>query len=86
LIDLTRNTITEPRELYRRLTREISFDREEYAIGVSCAAVPVTDATGAMVGALAVSCSAEKLPIIEAAAHRMRATAAQITRTLSFSM
>jgi IclR family acetate operon transcriptional repressor len=86
LIELTRNTITQPRELYRRLTREISFDHEEYAIGVSCAAVPVTDATGAMMGGLAVSCRAGKLPKIEASAHRMQAAAAQIIRTLSFTM
>jgi IclR family acetate operon transcriptional repressor len=86
LIDVTRNTITEPREFYRRLTPGLSLDHEEYAIGVSCAAVPVTDGTGAVLGALAVSCRTAKLPTIEAAAPRMRATAALVSRTLSFTM
>jgi DNA-binding IclR family transcriptional regulator len=86
LVDLTRNTITEPREFYRRLTTEISLDHEEYAIGVCCVAVPVADGTGAVLGALALSCRTGKLPRIEAAAPKMRAVATKITRTLSFTM
>ncbi len=86
LVDLTPHTITEPRELVRRLSRDLSLDREEYAIGTGCAAVPVTDVTGSVVGALAISCRVGKLPSIEASAHRMQATAARITRTLSLTM
>ena len=86
LIDLTPHTITEPRELCRRLSPELSLDREEYAIGTGCVAVPVTDATGSFVGALAISCRVAKLPAIEASVHRMQATAARITRTLSLTM
>ena len=88
LIDLTPHTITEPRRLLRMLETPsgISLDHEEYAIGTGCAAVPVSDATGSVVGALAVSCRSSKLPRIEASAHRMKATAARIQRTLSLTM
>lgn len=88
LIDLTPHTITEPRRLLRMLDAPapVSLDYEEYAIGTGCAAVPVTDATGSVVGALAVSCRSSKLPRIEASVHRMKATAARIQRTLTFTM
>lgn len=86
LVDLTPNTITEPRELFRRLTRQLSLDNEEYALGTGCAAVPVTDATGTVVGALAVSCHAGQLPHIEASVDRMQATAERLMRTLSLTI
>ncbi|MBG6093453.1 IclR family transcriptional regulator [Actinomadura viridis] len=87
LVGLTRHTITEPRLLLRLLDTpaEISLDREEYALGTGCAAVPVSDATGSVVGALAVSYQAGLLPKMEAAAHRIHATAARIQRTLSLT-
>lgn len=83
LIDLTPNTITHRGELEHRLGSPIALDREEYALGTGCAAVPVTDATGTMIGAVAVSCSPAKLPKMEASAPRMRATAARITRAFT---
>ena len=90
LVDLTRNTITDSREFARRLTPELSLDREEYAIGVSCVAVPVSDATGdatgAVMGALAVSCRTGRLSKIEADVPRLRITAARIARGLGFTM
>lgn len=88
LVELTPNTITDPRELARRLRlcRELTLDREEYAIGTGCAAVPVVDATSTVVGTLAVSCGTAKLPKIEASLHRMRASAARIQRTLSLTI
>ncbi|WP_116026501.1 IclR family transcriptional regulator [Thermomonospora umbrina] len=88
LVDLTPNTITERRELLRALRSPgaLAFDREEYAIGTGCAAVPVTDATGEVVGALAVSCRPSKLPKIVAAASRLHATAARLQRTLSLTL
>ncbi|HEY7483983.1 MAG TPA: IclR family transcriptional regulator C-terminal domain-containing protein [Streptosporangiaceae bacterium] len=88
LVDLTPNTITEQRELLRRLEKPpgLSLDREEYAVGTGCAAVPVTDATGSVVGALAVSVRAAKLPRIEASADRLQSSAARITRTLSLTI
>ncbi|GAA2435947.1 IclR family transcriptional regulator C-terminal domain-containing protein [Actinomadura vinacea] len=87
LVDLTPHTITEPRRLMRLLASpaEVSFDQEEYALGTGCAAVPVTDATGSVVGALAISCRASKLPKMEASVHRIQATAARIQRTLSLT-
>ncbi|MFI0452388.1 IclR family transcriptional regulator [Actinomadura sp. 6N118] len=88
LVDLTPHTITDHQQLLRTLAKPsgLSLDREEYAIGTSCAAVPVTDATGSVVGALAISCRTSKLPKIEASAHRIQATAARIQRTLSLTI
>ncbi|MFC6882795.1 MULTISPECIES: IclR family transcriptional regulator [Actinomadura] len=88
LLDLTPHTITEPRRLLSTLDPPtgVCIDREEYAIGTSCAAVPVTDATGTVVGALAISCRSSKLPKIEASLHRMKATAARIERTLTLTV
>ncbi|HEU5157021.1 MAG TPA: IclR family transcriptional regulator [Streptosporangiaceae bacterium] len=88
LVDLTPNTVTELSELLRRLekTTELSLDREEYAIGTACAAVPVSAADGNVVGALAVSCRSSRLPKIEASVDRLRRSAARITRTLSLTI
>jgi IclR family acetate operon transcriptional repressor len=84
-VDLTPNTITDRRRLLDILAEPaaVSLDREEYAVGTGCAAVPVTDATGSIVGALAVSCRAGRLPKIEASADRIRSTAARISRALT---
>ncbi|WUH97908.1 IclR family transcriptional regulator [Spirillospora sp. NBC_00431] len=86
LVDLTPHTITEPGRLLRSLdsSRDLLFDREEYALGTGCAAVPVTDASGAVMGALAISCRPGRLPGIEKAAGRMRATADRLQRALTF--
>jgi IclR family acetate operon transcriptional repressor len=88
LVDLTPNTVTELRELLRRLETpaEMSLDREEYAIGTACAAVPVTTVNGSVMGALAVSCRSSRLPKIEASADLLRRSAARITRTLSLTI
>ncbi len=85
LVDLTPHTITEPGRLLRSLASPtaLQFDREEYALGTGCAAVSVTDATGSVVGALAISCRPGRLPRIERSAHRLRATAERIQRVLS---
>ncbi|HEX6467827.1 MAG TPA: IclR family transcriptional regulator C-terminal domain-containing protein [Streptosporangiaceae bacterium] len=88
LVDLTPNTITDPDELLRRLrpAPAMAVDREEYAIGTSCAAVAVTDAGGGVVGALAVSCRSSRLPEIEASADLLRRSAARLARTLSLTI
>lgn len=86
LVDLTQHTITDRERLLRTLHRGgVAFDREEYAIGTGCAAVEVGDGDGKIVGALAVSCRVARLTKVEAATHRIRATAAQITRTLTLT-
>jgi len=84
-VDLTPNTITDPRRLLEILAKPaaVSLDREEYSLGTGCAAAPVTDATGSVVGALAVSCRAGRLPKIEASAHRILATADRVSRALT---
>jgi DNA-binding IclR family transcriptional regulator len=85
LVGLTPNTITEPGRLFRSLdtANGLVVDREEYALGTGCAAVPVTDATGTAVGALAVSCPPRRLPKIEKSVHLLRTTANRIQRALS---
>ncbi|SNT08488.1 transcriptional regulator, IclR family [Actinomadura meyerae] len=87
LVDLTPHTITEPALLLRSLRTPggLLLDREEYALGTGCAAVPVTDASGAVTGALAVSCRPARLGRIERSAHRLRAAAERIQRTLTLS-
>ncbi|MEV4671745.1 MULTISPECIES: IclR family transcriptional regulator [Actinomadura] len=87
LVDLTPHTITEQARLVHSLSTPtgLLFDREEYALGTGCAAVAVTDAAGAVTGALAISCRPAKLPRIERSAHRMRAAAERIQRTLTLS-
>lgn len=87
LVDLTPHTITEPGRLLRSLDSSsgLQFDREEYALGTGCAAVPVTDATGGVLGALAISCRPGKLSKIEKSAGLMRATAERIQRTLTLT-
>ncbi|WP_285696877.1 IclR family transcriptional regulator [Actinomadura sp. NBRC 104412] len=88
LVDLTPNTITDERRLLELLAEPatVSLDHEEYALGTGCAAVPVADAAGTVVGALAVSCRAGRLPKIQASAHRIQATADRIQRALSLAV
>lgn len=87
LLELTPRTVTRPAELIRRLARptrySLVFDKEEYAIGTCCAAVPVTDGTA--VGALGVSCRPERLSRIEAAAERLVNVARRVTRTVALT-
>jgi IclR family transcriptional regulator, acetate operon repressor len=88
LVDLTPHTITDTGTLLEALRApgDIALDREEYAVGTGCAAVPVTDGTGSVVGALAVSVRAGRLSKIEASIDRLHATAARIQRTLALTM
>ncbi|TDC70088.1 IclR family transcriptional regulator [Actinomadura sp. GC306] len=87
LVDLTPHTITDPARLFRSLAApgDIQYDREEYALGTVCAAVPVGDATGTVLGALAISCRPAKLAKVERSAARMRATADELQRTLTLT-
>jgi IclR family acetate operon transcriptional repressor len=88
LVDLTPNTITDQDELLRRLAPApaMAVDREEYAIGTSCAAVPVRSPGGGVVGALAVSCRSSRLPEIEASADLLLRSATRIARTVSLTI
>ncbi|TDC55452.1 IclR family transcriptional regulator [Actinomadura sp. KC345] len=87
LVDLTPHTITDPGRLFRSLEAPdaMQVDREEYSLGTACAAVPVADATGSVRGAVAISCRPAKLARIERSADRIRATAAEIQRTLTLT-
>lgn len=87
LVDLTPHTITEPGRLLRSLDPPagLLFDREEYALGTECAAVPVSDAGGTLVGALAISCRMGRLSRIERSTDRLHATARRLQRALTLS-
>ncbi|ROO91294.1 IclR family transcriptional regulator [Actinocorallia herbida] len=86
LVSLTRNTITERARLEHALTLDgLSVDREEYALGTGCAAVPVTDAQGVVVGALGVSCRPQRLGRVAADAAVLRSAAAQVGRALTLA-
>lgn len=86
LVSLTRNTITEQERLESALTRAgMSVDREEYALGTGCAAVPVTDADGALVGALAVSCRPQRLLRVAADPGPLRDAAERVGRALAIA-
>ncbi|GAB3662608.1 IclR family transcriptional regulator C-terminal domain-containing protein [Actinocorallia lasiicapitis] len=84
LVDLTPHTITSADRLLRMLRPSgVSLDKEEYAIGTGCAAVPVTDDEGGVVGALAVSCRAGRLGHVQANVQRMQEVAARIGLALT---
>ncbi|MDX6738401.1 IclR family transcriptional regulator [Actinocorallia sp. A-T 12471] len=86
LVSLTRNTITERTRLEHALTVDgLSVDREEYALGTGCAAVPVSDAQGEVVGALAVSCRPQRLGRVAADPAPLRSAAAQVGRALTLA-
>lgn len=78
LNDLTPRTITDPRALVEHLQRNprYAIDREEYATGTVCVAAPITQPE--LIGAVALSMPARKLPEVLAnrksigrAAHRV---------------
>jgi DNA-binding IclR family transcriptional regulator len=85
--ELTPRTITDPGRLLEllRVPGDVSLDRDEYAIGTGCAAVPVADAAGSSMGAVAVSVRTDRLPEIVASIDRLYATAARIQRTLTLT-
>ncbi|WP_283138726.1 IclR family transcriptional regulator [Rhizohabitans arisaemae] len=87
LFDLTPNTITEVRDLLRRLDDgpgTVVYDNEEYALGTACAAVPVGD--GKVVGALAVSTKPSRLGRAESLPRRLQVAAERLSRTIHITM
>src|SRR5690606_5132499 len=71
LLDLTPHTITSPRALLAELerSREVAVDRQEYAVGTVCTAVPVPGQTKAVAVSLPADRAAE-LPAHAAALRR----------------
>lgn len=67
LVELTRNSITDPARLREELarTRETGYalDDEESFLGIRCVAVPLFDYSGAPIAAVAVSGPASRLPM-----------------------
>lgn len=80
----TANTVTEPAKLeteLRQIRREqVSFDREEYLVGVVCMAVPVIGRQGDMLAALAIQAPEARMNIRLARGHleTLRHAAAEI--------
>jgi IclR family acetate operon transcriptional repressor len=72
LPDLTPNTVTDRRHLIRQLDEvaEYTLDREEYALGTACIAVPVPSPS--LVAAVAVSIPARQLPRVLERADALR--------------
>lgn len=85
LADLTPHTITDARVLERRLTapRECFDDREEYRLGTACLAAAIR-APG-LLGAIAVSVPARRLPSMATASTALVRTARQTARALAVS-
>lgn len=84
LVDLTPRTLTHPTALQRDLAGSVGSlvtDREEYALGTGCAAVPVID--GDRICSLAVSVPVRRLGEVVASRDRLLATAGRVSRALS---
>ena len=85
----THRTITDHDLLASELERIVStgyaIDNEEYVLGVSCVAVPVRDATGDVVAAIAVHAATARLPLNQAMEHipKLKEASERISQTLS---
>jgi len=88
LEDLTPRTITSERELLRRLDADPEepavMDREEYALGTLCVAVPVHG--GGRLGSIGVSMRTERLIRLDEVRRLLIPTAGRITRNLSLTI
>src|SRR3984893_16424072 len=66
LMPLTPNTITDPTELKREITRirqrGYSIDNEEVVLGVHCVGMPILDRSGRAVGGISITGPAPKVP------------------------
>ena len=88
LADLTPRTITDTRDLLRRLDASpmapAVTDMEEYALGTVCVAVPVY--SGTTLGSLGVSLRADRRSRLEEIRARLIPTASRVTRGLSLTI
>ena len=84
----TENTIVDGPRLEAELTQirkeQVSFDREEYLIGVVCMAVPVTGRNGEILAALAVQAPEARLNVQTARRHlpALRSAATELAEIL----
>ena len=89
LEQFTHRTITDRDLLESELERIVStgyaIDNEEYVLGVSCVAVPVRDAMGDVVAAIAVHAATARLPLNQAMEHipKLKEASERISQTLS---
>lgn len=85
LIDLTPRTITRREELLRQLDSSpaapLSLDREEYARGTTCAAVPVY--SGGQVGSLGISFRSDRMYRTTEVRAQLLSAALRVTRRLT---
>lgn len=87
LADFTPRTLTTRTSLRRQLSCETGnmiVDREEYALGTACAAVPLTD--GTHVGSLAISVPAERVQHLPDITRTLQSAAGRISKSLSLSI
>ncbi|MFI7412138.1 IclR family transcriptional regulator [Streptomyces sp. NPDC049627] len=88
LADLTPRTITDTRDLLRRLDASpmapAVTDMEEYSLGTVCVAVPVY--SGTTLGSLGVSLRADRRSRLEEIRTRLIPTASRVTRGLSLTI
>ncbi|MGI5379168.1 IclR family transcriptional regulator [Streptomyces sp. CA-251387] len=88
LADLTPRTITDTRDLLRRLDASpmapAVTDMEEYSLGTVCVAVPVY--SGTTLGSLGVSLRADRRSRLEEITARLIPTASRVTRGLSLTI
>lgn len=91
LVRHTRKTLTDPGALAAELDRireqGYATDDEEYLAGICCLAVPVHDADGRVVAALAMHAPVPRLPLTEAMQFlpAMRSAAGAIAQTIDWS-
>lgn len=97
LNDLTPRTITDPRTLEQELRAVadtsarnglagLALDREEYALGSVCAAVPIQDRGGLVVGAVGISVRARRLPELCDVVPHLGMVAPRIARAFALTI
>lgn len=84
---LTPRTITDPKYLIHQLSvgryGGLIMDREEYAIGTACTAVPIR--VGSIIGAVALSAPIKKWPALASSGPALLRTAARVSRGFALS-
>jgi DNA-binding IclR family transcriptional regulator len=87
----TDNTITDREHLLRELAsireKGLSFDNEEYEVGLRCVAAPVQDNRGHVVAAISISGPAQRLTTeaLQRFSIHVKQAAQEVSRNLGYS-